>query len=198
MRCGIYPKGRGWKKIELPVTAYVHSPLIGPEREANLGNSYQTSPNLRFNPLGRRTVGLEQTVESEIIKEEVFMKFKSLMIIKAIVCLGFGPLLLFLPAQLLNLLGTSYGPGAALTAREYGAALIGNLMLTWFARNAEKSTARKAIILHLFVYDAIALIATLFIQLSGGLNILGWGIVFVYLFFTVGFGYLLLQEGKTG
>jgi hypothetical protein len=125
------------------------------------------------------------------------MKFKSLMIIKAIVCLGFGPLLLFLPAQLLTLLGTTYGPGAALTAREYGAALMGNLMLTWFAREAEKSIARKAIILHLFVYDAIALIATLIIQLSGGLNVLGWGIVFVYLFFSVGFGYLLLQEVKS-
>ena len=125
------------------------------------------------------------------------MKFKTLMIIKAIVCLGFGPLLLFLPAQLLTLLGTTYGPGAALTAREYGAALMGNLMLTWFAREVEKSIARKAIILHLFVYDAIALIATLLIQLSGGLNVLGWGIVFVYLFFTVGFGYLLSQEVKS-
>jgi len=68
------------------------------------------------------------------------------MIIKAIVCLGFGPLLLFLPAQLLNLLGTSYGPGTALTAREYGATLIGNLMLTWFAREAEKSIARNVIL----------------------------------------------------
>jgi len=125
------------------------------------------------------------------------MKFKTLMIIKAVVCLGFGPLLLFLPAQLLNFLGTTYGPGAALTAREYGAALMGNLMLTWFARAAEKSVARKAIILHLFVYDAIALIATLIIQLSGGLNVLGWGIVFVYFFFTIGFGYFLVQELKS-
>ncbi|MBU0529952.1 hypothetical protein KKF86_09415 [bacterium] len=125
------------------------------------------------------------------------MKFKTLMIIKAIVCLGFGPLLLFLPAQLLNLLGTTYGPGAALTAREYGAALMGNMMLTWFARNVGKSIARKAIILHLFVYDAIALIATLIIQLSGGLNALGWSIVFVYFFFTIGFGYFLIQENKT-
>ena len=125
------------------------------------------------------------------------MKFKSLMIIKAVVCLGFGPLLLFLPAQLLHLLGTTYGPGAALTAREYGAALIGNLMLTWFARNAERSIARKAIILHLFIYDGIALIFTLMIQLSGGLNILGWGIVFVYLFFTIGFGYLFVEEIKS-
>lgn len=67
-------------------------------------------------------------------------------------------------------------------------------MLSWFGRTVEKSIARKAIILHLFVYDGIALVATLFIQLSGGLNILGWSIVFVYLFFPVGFGYLLREE----
>ena len=124
------------------------------------------------------------------------MKFKTLMIIKAIVCLGFGPLLLFFPSWLLNLLGTTYGPGAALTAREYGATLIGGLFLTWIARDSGKSIARKAIITHLFVYDAIALVATLVIQLSGGLNALGWSIVFVYFFFTVGFGYFLLQENK--
>ncbi|NHZ84828.1 MAG: hypothetical protein GWP19_02990 [Planctomycetia bacterium] len=124
------------------------------------------------------------------------MKLKSLMTIKAIVCLGFGPLLLFFPGWLLNLLGTTYGPGAALTAREYGATLIGNMLLTWIARDAGKSIARKAIIIHLFVYDAIALVATLIIQLSGGLNALGWSIVFVYFFFTVGFGYFLIQENK--
>ena len=124
------------------------------------------------------------------------MKFKTLMVIKAVVCLGFGPLLLFVPGPLLTLLGSTFGPGAALTAREYGAALIGNLMLTWFARNAEESVVRRAIILDLFVYDAIALVATLLIQLSGGLNLLGWGIVAVYLFFTVGFGYFLLPQKK--
>jgi len=45
------------------------------------------------------------------------MKFKTLMITKAIVCLGFGPLLLFFPGQLLNFLGTSFGPGAALNSK---------------------------------------------------------------------------------
>ncbi len=125
------------------------------------------------------------------------MKFKTVMIIKAIVCLGFGPLLLFVPGWLLNLLGSSFGPGAALTAREYGAALIGNLLLTWLARNAEESSAKNAIIWNLFVYDAIALVAILIIQLSGGLNLLGWGIVAVYLFFTLGFGYLLLPQRKS-
>lgn len=98
---------------------------------------------------------------------------------------------------MLNLLGTSFGPGAALTAREYGAALIGNLLLTWLARNAEDSIARRAIIWDLFIYDAIALVVTLIIQLSGGLNVLGWGIVAVYLFFTLFFGFLLLPKSRT-
>ena len=126
------------------------------------------------------------------------MKFKTLMIIKAVVCLGFAPLLLFFPGPLLNLLGSSFGPGAAITAREYGAALTGNLMLAWFARNGEASMLRRAIILNLFVYDAVALVAMLLIQLNGGMNALGWGIVFVYFFFTVGFGYFLLPKKQAG
>ena len=124
------------------------------------------------------------------------MKFKTVMILKAIVCLGFGPLLLFIPEWLLNLLGTSAGP-STLTAREYGSALIGNLFLTWLGRNSEDCTARRAIIWYLFVYDGIALVVTLWILLSGGLNALGWSIVAVYLFFALAFGYLLLPKSKT-
>ena len=120
------------------------------------------------------------------------MKFKTLMVIKAVVCVGFGPLLLFWPGPLLTLLGSSFGPGAAITAREYGAALLGNFMLTWFARNADESVARRAIIWDLFVYDAVALVAILLIQLSGGMNLLGWGVVAIYFFFAVGFGSFLL------
>jgi hypothetical protein len=122
------------------------------------------------------------------------MKFKSLMTIKAIVCLGFGPILLFFPGQLLNLLGTSFGSGAALTARLYGATLFGNLLLTWIAKKSEDCIARRAIIWDLFVYDAIGLVVTASIQFSGGLSTLGWAIVAVYLFFTIGFGYFLLPN----
>jgi len=124
------------------------------------------------------------------------MGLKTLMIIKAVVCLVFGILLLFVPGPLLGILGSTYGPGAAITAREYGAALIGILFLTWIARNAENSTARKAIITALFVYDAVAFIAMLILQLSGAMNALGWGVVFIYLFFTITFGYYMLPRKK--
>lgn len=121
------------------------------------------------------------------------MSFKTLMIIKCIVCFCFSVLLLFIPEILVNLLGAVYSTGTALTAREYGASLAGNFLMTWFARNAETSPIRWAIILNLFVYDAIGVIITLLVLLPGALNALGWGVVIVYLFFTIGFGYFLLK-----
>ena len=122
------------------------------------------------------------------------MKFKTLMIIKAVICLAFGFLLLVFPGFLLNLMGADLGPGGLFTAREYGAALAGTLLLTWFAREAGESAARRAIILDLFIYDGIALIVTSYNVFTGVLNWLGWGIVAVYLFFTVGYGYFWFNK----
>jgi hypothetical protein len=51
-----------------------------------------------------------------------------------------------------------------------------------------------AILLDLLVYDAIGVIITLFVVLSGVLNLLGWGIAVIYLPFTAGSGYLLFKE----
>ena len=125
------------------------------------------------------------------------MSYRTLIIIKCVVCLGFAPLLLFFPEQLLTKLGASFGVGAAIMSREYGAALVGNVFLTWFARNAEKSSARTAIMIYLFVYDAVALIAISIMQFQNAMNLLGWSIVLVYLFFTIGFGWLLLKEKRS-
>jgi hypothetical protein len=117
------------------------------------------------------------------------MTFKTLMLIKALVCVVFGFLLLVFPNQLLALMGATVGAAGLFMGREYGAALVGNLMLTWYARDAAESQARRAIILDLFIYDAIGFVVSLFAVLNGTLNWLGWGIVAIYLFFTVGFGY---------
>jgi hypothetical protein len=122
------------------------------------------------------------------------MRFKTLMTIKALVCLGFAPVLLLFPAWIVGLLGAAYCSGTALTAREYGAALAGNLLLTWLARDVDRGPVRKAIVWNLFVYDLIGLVATAALVLRGTLNPLGWGIVFVYLFFTAGFGWFALSR----
>lgn len=122
------------------------------------------------------------------------MTLKTLLIIKAIVCLCFGISVLLVPDFIYSILGASLALGGAFAAREYGASMIGNLMLTWFARNSQESDARRAIILALFVYDAVGFVVTLIAVLSGVLNSLGWLIVVIYLFFAGGFGYFLIPR----
>jgi len=122
------------------------------------------------------------------------MTFRTLLIIKAAVCLVFGLFLLFAPVVLLDLLGTPLNDGGTFTAREYGAAMIGTLLLTWFAKGVKATDARRAILLDLLIYDLIGVVITSSVVFTGVLNVLGWGIVVVYLFFTVGSGYLLLRE----
>ena len=121
------------------------------------------------------------------------MNFKNLMIIKTLVCLAFGILLLAIPDRLLSIFGATLSAGGMFTAREYGAALFGNLFLCWFAKSATESDARRAIIIALFVYDLIGFIVTAITVISRVLNPLGWLIVLVYLFFTLGFGYFLVK-----
>ncbi|MBK9098696.1 MAG: hypothetical protein IPM14_11390 [bacterium] len=121
------------------------------------------------------------------------MSLKNLMVIKALVCLVFGILLLAVPDKLLSIFGATLSDGGIFTAREYGSALFGNLFLCWFARNAAESDARRAIILALFVYDLIAFVMTTLTVVSGVLNLLGWSIAVIYLFFTIGYGYFLVK-----
>jgi hypothetical protein len=119
-----------------------------------------------------------------------------MMIIKAVVCLSLGVPILIAPIFLYSLFGASLNPGGVFAAREYGASLMGNLMLTWFARNAIESDARRAIVLALCVYDAIGFVVTLIAQFSGVLGPLGWLAAAIYLFFAIGFGWFLFPQKK--
>jgi hypothetical protein len=124
------------------------------------------------------------------------MKLKTLLIIKAIVALCLGIPILFVPNFMYSIFGATLAAGGVFTAREYGASMMGILMLTWFARNSQESDARWAIILALFVYDAVGVIVTLVAILTGALNPLAWLVVALYLFFSLGFGYFLLPIRK--
>jgi hypothetical protein len=124
------------------------------------------------------------------------MKLKTLMIIKAIVCLCLGIPILIVPNFIYSIFGASLTVGGVFAAREYGASMMGNLMLTWFARNSQESETRWAIILALFVYDAFGFIVTLLAIISGALNPLAWLIVVLYLFLALGFGYFLIPKRK--
>jgi hypothetical protein len=124
------------------------------------------------------------------------MKFKTLMVIKAIVCLALGVPILLLPNFTYSIFGVTLGSGGAIAAQEYGASLLGALMITWFARQAQPSDTRRAIALGYCVYDAIGAVVCLIATLAGVLNFLGWAIVLLYLFFAVGFGYFTVKASS--
>jgi hypothetical protein len=101
------------------------------------------------------------------------------------------------PNFVYSIFGATLAAGGVFAAREYGASMMGNLMLSWFARNSQESEARWAIILALFVYDAVGFVVSLIAILSGGINSLGWMVVVLYLFLAIGFGYFLLPLRKS-
>ncbi len=124
------------------------------------------------------------------------MRFKTLMTSKAVVCLVLGVPILCVPIFLYSLFGATLNAGGVFAAREYGASLIGNLLLAWFARNVIEPEFRRTIALALCVYDAIGFVVTLIAVLSGVLGPLGWFAVLIYLVFTLGFGYYLIPQKK--
>jgi hypothetical protein len=102
--------------------------------------------------------------------------------------------LLVAPTFGFSLFGATVTGGGTFPAQEYGAAMLGIMLMTWFARNAVDSQARRAIILNLFIYDAIGVVISLIAISKGMFNILGWGILVIYLFFALGFGYFWLTK----
>jgi hypothetical protein len=107
------------------------------------------------------------------------MKFKTMMIIKAIICLVFFPIMLFVPESLFHFLGSPFGAGASFLARIYGASIFGIMLLAWFGRNADKGPLCMAIVLDAFFYDFIAFIVVLVFYLNGTLNWTAFGVMFI-------------------
>lgn len=125
------------------------------------------------------------------------MSLKTLMTLKAVVCISLGLFLLIAPGTLYGIFGGELNAPGTFAGREYGAALMGTLLLTWFARNAAESQARRAIVLDLFIYDAIGAVVTAVYTLNGVFNSLTWAVVVLYLFFAVGYGYFWFAKPST-
>ena len=61
------------------------------------------------------------------------MKYKTLMVIKSLVCLAFAIPILFVPKFFYGLFGMTLDAAGIFPAWQYGASLLGNFLLTWFS-----------------------------------------------------------------
>jgi hypothetical protein len=122
------------------------------------------------------------------------MKLSALMIVNAIIAVVFGLGFVFAPSQMASFYSPEVGVTEAgvvleVVAQLFGAALIAFAVLTWVARNAPDSGARQAVLLALFIGDAVGFVIALIAQIGGAVNALGWSTVAIYLLLAIGFGY---------
>lgn len=122
------------------------------------------------------------------------MKLSTLMTINAVVALVFAIAFVLFPGQVISWYGVTESAALKFTGQLYGAALLSFGVLTWMARNAAASEARKAIVTALFCGEAVGFVISLIAQLGNVVNAFGWSTVAIYLIFTLGFGYFLFVK----
>jgi hypothetical protein len=117
------------------------------------------------------------------------MRLSALFSFNAIVGTVFGLTAVLLPGLLYSTYGLTSDAGAQLVAQFFGAALIGEVIISWSLRNVEPGPTRQTVTLALFAQAAIGLAASLIAQFGGVLNAFGWLNVLLTGIFAVGFGY---------
>ena len=123
------------------------------------------------------------------------MKLSGLMTANAVISGLFGLGFLAMPAQVLSYYGMTSNADLDYMARLFGAALIAFAVLSWMAKGAGDSSARRAIVTAFVVGDFVGFIVALMAQLNGVVNTLGWSTVAIYLILALGFSYFAF--GKT-
>jgi hypothetical protein len=122
------------------------------------------------------------------------MTLKGLFIVAAIVSIIFGIVLIAIPTQVYALYGVASDATLNYMGQLFGAALIAIGLVSWKARDAADSEARRAIIFSFFVADTVGFVVALIGQLHKVVNALGWTTVAIYLLFSLGFAYYQFSQ----
>ncbi len=122
------------------------------------------------------------------------MGLKTLLIIHSVICFIFGLLCAVMPTIFEPLYGIVLNPVGEILARWLGATLLGLGLITWFARDAEKSDLKSSILLTIFIIDSIGAVIAFWGQATKIMNDWGWSLVTIWLLLAIGFGYFRLSN----
>jgi len=118
---------------------------------------------------------------------------RKLFITDAVIALLFGLGLVAVPGALLALYGAGDSPTAEFVARILGAAVLGHGAIQWLARDVAETPAGWAITRGNLVFDVVAAASAAMAVLSGVVNVLGWGIVALFVALFVVRAYLVTR-----
>lgn len=117
------------------------------------------------------------------------MKLSTLFVITTVIALLFGLVFILIPASVLALYGVETNVTGLYMSRLLGAAFIIIGIISWMVKDSLSSTELRAILLAFFVGDMLGFVISLYYQIQGNSNALGWSTVAIYLLLGLGFGY---------
>ena len=118
---------------------------------------------------------------------------RTLFTITLIVELLFGLGFIILPGTLLGLFGVTLDDFGVTLARIFGSALLGFVVLMWYARSSEEQGLRRAATATMFTYFAISTIFIVLAQVAGITNVMGWANVGLHGILAIAFGWFLFR-----
>lgn len=124
------------------------------------------------------------------------MSVKTFLTILAILALLYGVGDLLVPAKMGAIYGFEASRSSELLARFLGVSLLAWGLVAWFARDFHDDAAQHSILVVAGVVGAIGVIVSAMGVMSGVMNAMGWVIVLVYLFATVGSFYFLAAGSR--
>jgi len=123
------------------------------------------------------------------------MKLGLWFTINAVIAVLFGLGFILMPAQLLSLYAVELPVQGIFVAQLYGCALLGFGIITGMLRNATPSSGEvRAVLLGLLVSELLGFAFSLWYQLQGMANSLGWLTVVLYLVLGLGFAYFYFKK----
>jgi hypothetical protein len=129
--------------------------------------------------------------------KEIIMKLrKILIIIMAILSLVWGVAFILTPKFFWSLYGITLDSQGVYMSRQLGTLFMILGLILWFAKDDQGSVALHAIVLGLFIGNALGFILGLIGQLTVDISALGWVGVLSYLLLALGFGYALLKRNS--
>jgi hypothetical protein len=120
------------------------------------------------------------------------MNLRRLFSINVGLALLFGLSCALVPRQVCAAYGLTADSAAVWTSRLLGGSLLGFATLMWFGWRSASVEARRAIALALLVQDSVGLLASLAIQLSGQMALVGWSNIVLYGLLAAGYAYFLV------
>ncbi len=123
------------------------------------------------------------------------MKLSTFSVIWAVIYVGYGIGLIFIPNQLMGTYGLTFDSSGLVMARALGAALTAFALAYWLSRDipsTEKSWHN--LLLTSFIYNIIATPIVIMATLSGVMNSMGWTSVGLHIFLAATFGYFTFKK----